>query len=794
MEHVLQNKAKGVSRVGRKSHQTAGLGFVSLPSDHWSPVRIARLAKSQIHTHTIMPSAMDWSHLPEELVESLSSVDSSAKLKALRDVKNQIIGNKTKKLSYIKLGAVPRVVEILASETETPLLVQSAAIVGSFACGIEVGVKAVLDSGALPHLLRMLGNGDDQEGTLELFCYFCSSMPKCPSACSEIADGDLSPMGILDGYSYKPAHQVDCAVGIDCEYEATTQCKCYVVIGQSSDSEDVIGLRMAGCSRMVGVVEAGARSLKMIFQSALAPKNDMLQGQRMELFLALLNSANANVAEVAASVIARCCETNVQQHALFNAGALHSLVDLLGNSPKRREAFLDAITALVKNNAQISMKLICVKEGKALVTILKLVTNKSPRTRLLACMCLANVRRTCPSIYPQECDMRTSMLPVLVKLLDEPGQVGEEAPTALADLVANTEELQKLAYDINAIEKLCIFLHKGSLPSKHLQGVLLALAELCSRLEESRRKVLDLEARSPIAAALVHESVGVRIAACTCIKSISRSVKNLRSSLTDESMVFPLFKLLDDDSPAVQVAALSAISNVVLDFTPHKKIFFKCGGVRQLIQLVRSMEPMLRLNAVWALRNLMYLADMSVKERVMAELTVTTLTSLIHDTEEVVQEQALAFVRNLVYGSVESVQQVFVEDGRILSAVVRQLHISTGPEVCTQGLYVLSNVAAGNEYHKDEVMRFVAESVQEEHMLLIRFLQDVNNHQLRVAAVWCIMNLSYPDSPGVVARTERLRDVGILSQLQRMIDDPCLDVKDRVKTALEQFRAAGDYL
>ena len=55
----------------------------------------------------------------------------------------------------------------------------------------------------------------------------------------------------------------------------------------------------------------------------------------------------------------------------------------------------------------------------------------------------------------------------------------------------------------------------------------------------------------------------------------------------------------------------------------------------------------------------------------------------------------------------KSVQQVFIEDGLILRAVVQQLRIATRPEVCTQGLYVLCNVAAGNEFHKDEVMRFV---------------------------------------------------------------------------------------
>lgn len=646
-----------------------------------------------------MPSSLGWCR-PEELVENLSSVDAGAKLKALRDVKNQIIGNKTKKLSYIKLGAVPRVVEILASESEAPLLVQSAAAVGSFACGIELGVKTVLDSGALPHLLRMLCNGDEQ------------------------------------------------------------------------------------------VVEAGARSLKMIFQSALAPKNDMLQGQRMDLLLTLLNSTNENVAEFAASVIARCCETSLQQQSLLNAGALDILLDLLGSSLKRREACLDVLRALVKDNPQISMKLINVKQGGALATIIKFVKDKSPRTRLLACMCLANVSCACPSSYSQEWEVRTDMLPILVKLLDEPGQVGEEAPSVLADLVANNEELQKLVYPINAVEKLCNLLHKDFLQPNHLQGVLVALSELGSRLEDSRRKILSFEPQGPIAAALVHESMGVRIAACNCIKNISRSVKNLRTSLTDEGVVFPLFKLLDDESPAVQVAALSAISNVVLDFTPHKTVFFKCGGVMQLIQLAKSMDPLLRLNAVWALRNLLYLADMSVKRKVMEELTVATLISLIHDPEEVVQEQALAFVRNLVYGSVESVQQIFVEDGIILRAVVQQLRVATGPEVCTQGLYVLCNVAAGNEFHKDEVMHFVVASLQEACIPLNRFLQDMNNSQLRVAAVWCIMNLSYPDSPGVLYRIDRLINAGFLLHLQNMTDDPCLDVKDRVKTAMEQFMAA----
>ncbi|KAH9302010.1 hypothetical protein KI387_013593 [Taxus chinensis] len=675
---------------------------------------------------------------PEELVEQLSSIDGNAKLRALRDVKNQIIGNKTKKNNYIKLGAIPKVVEILANETDAALLVESAVSVGSFARDVDAGVKALLENGVLPHLVRILRNSDNK------------------------------------------------------------------------------------------VVEACARSLRIIIQSKLAPKYDMLEDNSIELLRSLLTSQNENVLEVAASIIARCCETNEEQQAVIDVGALERLVCLLGNSMNRREASLDALVALVKNNSQITLMLIGLDNGGALATIIKLLKYKSPRTRLLSCMCLSNIIHASPSSYPQEKELKVEMLSILVKLLDEPGQVGEATPYALADLVANSEEMQKLAFDEKAIEKLCSFLCKGFLQDKHLQGILVALAELCSRLEESRRQVLDLQAQSPITTAFEHKSIGVRVAACSCIKSISRSVKvhdtesagfklilwhyyalishliffvdqNLRTILTSETsenLVSPLFKLLDDETPEVQVAALGAISNIVLDFIPHKKVFFKCGGVGQLIQLARSMDPMLRLNAMWALRNLMYLADMAVKQKVMMELTTSTLTSLIHDHEEFIQEQALAFVRNLVYGSVESVQLVFAENGRIFNSVVSLLEIATRPEICTQGIYVLSNVAAGNEYHKEQVMRSLTQNIDGECMpsTWIRFLQDFSNPHVRIAAVWCIMNLSYPDSPGLEMRIARLSDAGVLAQIQKMTDDQCLDVKDRVKTVLEQVTSIGKSL
>ncbi|KAL5678366.1 hypothetical protein ACJX0J_014497, partial [Zea mays] len=60
------------------------------------------------------------------------------RVRALREIKNQIIENRTKKLLYLRLGAVPAVVSALADPGASPAaLVQAAAAAGIFACGVE---------------------------------------------------------------------------------------------------------------------------------------------------------------------------------------------------------------------------------------------------------------------------------------------------------------------------------------------------------------------------------------------------------------------------------------------------------------------------------------------------------------------------------------------------------------------------------------------------------------------------------------------------------------------------------
>ncbi|XP_064982118.1 uncharacterized protein LOC135623269 isoform X2 [Musa acuminata AAA Group] len=634
---------------------------------------------------------------PEDLTARLGvgagAAQGEALLKALREVKNQIIGNKTKKLLYLHLGAVPKIVSVLAAAAASPssdsggisrggdaaVIVQAAAAIGSFACGVEDGVRAVLDAGAVPHLTSILSHDDEK------------------------------------------------------------------------------------------VVDAGARSLKMIFQSELAPKYDVLQEKNLNFILSLLDSDNENVTELAASIIAHSCETNEQQKALCDAGVLLRFVSLLGGSSNQKDGCLESIAAVIKNNPEVSSRFSCTGNGKALNALANLIQDRYPHTRLLACKCLIAVAHASPC-YVEELQIKTKLVLVLVELLEEPGRVGNEAPFSLKTLIADDEELHKQALSVNAIEKLCSILQMSSVQARRLQGILLALAELCSKLEKCRCQLMSPQVLNLIVDALKHDCMDVRVAACDCIRNITRSLKNLSAGcLSSEAFIVRLVQLSHDPSTSVQ------------------SVLIKCGGVSQLVQLSKSMDSALRSKSVLALRNLMFLADITDKEFILKELTLCTLASLIYDSECSIQEQALALTSDLVDGCSQSVKHVLAEDSIILDAVMRQLQNASSIGVCIQGMFVLSNIAAGSESDKDTVMNYLVPPHTDSCIpsFTIKFLQS-KDILLRVASLWCFVNLTDPASVGSSRRVARLQDAGIVLQLKSMLNDPCLDCKLRARMILEQ--------
>lgn len=94
-----------------------------------------------------------------------------------------------------------------------------------------------------------------------------------------------------------------------------------------------------------------------------------------------------------------------------------------------------------------------------------------------------------------------------------------------------------------------------------------------------------------------------------------------------------------------------------------------------------------------------------------------------------------------------------------------------------QGMYVLCNIASGNEFHKEAVMHQLLPQVNDgARSFILKFLQS-SDSRLRTAAIWAIINLTFPSSPGASSRVVKLRNAGIVSQIKTMVNDPCVDVK-----------------
>ena len=99
----------------------------------------------------------------EELVHRLRDGEGEARLEALRAIKNAVIGNYRQKQAFVKAGTPQLITNILseAAEADVGVLIQAAAAVGSFAA-TEDGLRAVVDSGAVPQLLRALQSQDSR--------------------------------------------------------------------------------------------------------------------------------------------------------------------------------------------------------------------------------------------------------------------------------------------------------------------------------------------------------------------------------------------------------------------------------------------------------------------------------------------------------------------------------------------------------------------------------------------------------------------------------------------------------
>ncbi|KAF9665659.1 hypothetical protein SADUNF_Sadunf16G0145900 [Salix dunnii] len=148
------------------------------------------------------------------------------------------------------------------------------------------------------------------------------------------------------------------------------------------------------------MVDAGARSFRMIYQLKLAPSMNLLKKKREEFLISLLNSANENVTGLGASIITHSCVTSVEQSALCDARALKKLISLLEGSISQKNASLESLAAVFKNKPGVILFWIG-KDNRVQSFMIKFLQSSGSRLRTAAVWVKVNLTFPCRGAFGQ---------------------------------------------------------------------------------------------------------------------------------------------------------------------------------------------------------------------------------------------------------------------------------------------------------------------------------------------------------------------------------------------------------
>ncbi|KAG2441911.1 hypothetical protein HXX76_003517 [Chlamydomonas incerta] len=612
---------------------------------------------------------------PKDLLRELREGDS---LKALKAIKNQVIGSKTKKSAFISEGAVEQVLGVLRScqaassaaaaaaataqqqpdqlnqqgqQQEQQLLLQqqAAVVLGSLAYGHPAGLRQLISHGGLPQLVAMLGAGD--QGVVQAGLRALKLAIEQQEALLQLQASPAAVAGTLVGAQQPEQLQLRL---------------------------DVAAMAAVVCCLDAATAPAPQGQGAAVANAASASGTGCGCGD--------VDSVRGSVAALAAAVVAAACRRQEERELAAKVGATAGLIRLLleGERPDAQVAALEGLSLLLPHDPAACG--LALSRPAVYGRLTALLRDSEPGVRLLAAGCVATLSRDPACEQPEA--MQRAALPVLLRLLANPS-TRPHVPAVLARLIEGSEPLQKAAADADTVRLLAGLLAADAAPPPSAaaaaaaapaaapatagcsaagaaagstsataaaalrEGCLRALGSLCLNRDDSRKQLLEAKVLRHIVRSLEDPCDGVRAAAALCVRALSRCVRTLRSSLLDGGgeLAPLLVALLDDTNVDVRSSAAAAMCNLVLDFSAAKSAVLAAGGLRRLVALTGAEQPpALRHHAAWALGNMLYRADAAVRTQLVQALPWSRLVGLLSDPEPGVVEQSLVILRNLCMG------------------------------------------------------------------------------------------------------------------------------------------------
>ncbi|KAJ3191551.1 Armadillo repeat-containing protein 8 [Irineochytrium annulatum] len=660
-----------------------------------------------------------------------AGVSDQDRLRAMRLVKNAIIGNPSKKALFMELGILPLLLEIMGGQAVSlDLKVETAAVLGSLAQGKKIPFSHFNDPSVLSPLLAGLASTDFKlvEASARALKVLFQNIPPYPTLKHSSFPSDL--IRLLREPGYPPRIRELAAL----------------IITRVSTGENAISM-VDAIGPLVGLIDSANARVQESALDALASitKGDAAAARELASATTAGKPTLTDLISVAnllsTSTLPEEYEKEASQLALpiliklFDGALVLSLCPSTSEAASVLERAPLIFSHLVLDNEEMQASAL---EGSAITKLAALITGDA-----LSCF-----------------DHR---------LTTSTGEWNLFVPPTPPPSTRNFEKIK--------------------------ENALIGLSAVCYHREDCRKQVIDAKLLPHIVLGMSSPLQGVRSAACQCVRSLSRSVKCLRTALVDAGVVFPVIRLLSDESEGVRSSACATVCNLVLDFSPMKAIVVDEGGLDKVVSLLRSGNAELRLNAMWTLKNLAFKAESTMKVKLMQALGWDELNRLVDDEDDAVQEQGLYLLRNLAEGKEMDVRTVMNGYGerRLQSMLKRKLEAGnerwqrgdgTGDRIdrhLINTLYVISNISVGITRQK------WPDFISDEILAQISTLMLHPNVYVRLATLWCAINFTDIEDEDVKShldRIARLRSHRFDQLLQIMLSDPDRDVREKAKTAL----------
>ncbi|CAN6616838.1 hypothetical protein TRVA0_006S03488 [Trichomonascus vanleenenianus] len=454
--------------------------------------------------------------------------------------------------------------------------------------------------------------------------------------------------------------------------------------------------------------------------------------------------------------------------------------------------------------------------SRVLANLIRLTKDQDPYTRLSAVELLTKLQKHATG-EKQAHIMSQPLLPTLVPVLD---LLPEDPRTALVlacicrDNKAKAEQAAEIGLIGKIMGRLKTMVIGDYATSELASNYLLVLGGIGLHSDAFRIDIVNAGGLKLVTSIMTlppgegaMDRIAVRrlkISACHVLRSLSRSVASLRTNLSSADLTDGIFELLrskaetskeDDEDLEVKSAAMAAVCNLILEFSPLRKPMLDKGILDDILEGTHSRYNMLKLNAVWALKHTIYGRDScnSVKALVLNRLSTVYLVQLCNDPDLAVQEQAMDVMRNLVCQNKAVTEQLFEEIGTedffsLLESKLFGRTFANYPQIVSSAVFTLVHIAANGEQYRDMIIG------RRELLKRLLLLLDHDHCEIRQAVVWLIINLTWLDEHGdslrdvsCRSRAARLAELGFSQELEKRSKDATLDVRERSKTALFQI-------